>query len=130
MFNEQAFVIHLTKTKPLVYFVTVVCWIHNMEESSTDHRWVQRFSWSVALPQNKIQDLRTDLNEALKKYHEECKYIIRGHEDKSQQEFNTILVGAGVYYWQRQPNESLNGLYVEIEHHPKVKLDLFNRKRD
>ncbi|MCG8464904.1 MAG: DUF6502 family protein [Xanthomonadales bacterium] len=104
--------------------------IHNIEATSSDQRWVQRFSWSVALPQEKIQDLRTDLADALKNYHEDCKRIIRNHEDTSQPEFNTVLVGAGLYYWQRQPNESLNGLYIDIEHHPKIKLDLFNQKRD
>lgn len=104
--------------------------LHNVEAEQAEQRWLQRFSWSVALPEQHIAPLRLELSDALRRHHEECKQIIRKHEDHQQQDFNQVLVGAGMYYWERMPNESLNGLYIDIEHHPKIKLDLFNQQRE
>ncbi|GAB4189983.1 MAG: hypothetical protein Tsb002_17520 [Wenzhouxiangellaceae bacterium] len=101
--------------------------IHNLEEPNPEKRWTHRFSWSVSLPEENIEALTEELKVALRDYHESCKAIIRKHEAHDQQFFNKVLVGAGLYFWKKQPNENH---FSSDHHHPAVKLDLFNQHRE
>lgn len=101
--------------------------IHNVEETDPDKRWVQRFTWSVALPQEQIPKLEDELNHALREYHEQCKLIIRRYEDKTENNFNRTLVGAGLFFWQRHPDDN----YLEkVDLQSDKRLVLYHQHRD
>jgi len=85
----------------------------NLEHfDAPEHKRTERNIWSVSLPPEKVPLLRQRLNQVLKNSFEDCRAEIKQLEDPQQTEYNTVLVGAGMFYWEQDAcpqNNEFNG---------------------
>lgn len=73
----------------------------NLEHfDQAEEKRLERNIWSVSLPPQQIPALRQRLNTVLKDYFETCRQEIKAHEDPNQTDYNSVLVGAGMFYWE------------------------------
>lgn len=73
----------------------------NLEHfDNAEDKRIERNIWSVSLPPERVPQLRKRLNSVLKDYFETCRQEIKEHEDSEQTEYNQVLVGAGMFYWE------------------------------
>lgn len=75
--------------------------LHNLDNRrKRKNKRVQHQRWSVALPRERVGELRQKLNHLLRQQTKEASLTIRDCEDPGMKELNQVFLGVGYYMWE------------------------------
>ncbi|GAB4193216.1 MAG: hypothetical protein Tsb002_23490 [Wenzhouxiangellaceae bacterium] len=63
-------------------------------------RWIQQRRWSTTLPADRVESLRRQMDQLLRRQIDEATRTIEAHENAGLHDLNQPMVGVGYYYWE------------------------------